>query len=230
MKETIAFLVGAFTIVLFARPLAQFLRIPVLTLYILFGILIGPSGFGILRELKPLQYFYHLGIILLMFSAGLELIAIPTSKVGKEDEFFVDWDRNLRYNRNIMKVLIGKNLFVLFVLPVILLASPPKVKISQIINNPDKYHNQYISVEGYIENIKQKISQKGNRYTTFSISDREGNSLKVFLWGWEEIEKQKIKEGDKIEVEGIFQKVKYVGRYKFYKEIEAEKIRKQEKQ
>jgi len=73
MKETLAFLLGAFTIVLFARPLAQFLRMPVLTIYILFGILIGPSGFGILRELKPLQYFYHLGIILLMFSAGLEL-------------------------------------------------------------------------------------------------------------------------------------------------------------
>jgi len=125
-----------------------------------------------------------------------------------------------------MKIFISKTLFIFFVLPVILLASPPKVKISQIINNPDKYHNQYISVEGYIEKIKQKTSHKGNQYTTFSISDREGNSLKVFLWGWEGIEKQEIEEGDKVEVEGIFQKVKYVGKYKFYNEIEARKIRK----
>ncbi|HDN98084.1 MAG TPA: CBS domain-containing protein [bacterium] len=73
MRETLTFLLGAFTIILFARPVAQFLHIPILTLYILFGILIGPSGFGLLSELKPLQYFYHLGIILLMFSAGLEL-------------------------------------------------------------------------------------------------------------------------------------------------------------
>jgi len=128
-----------------------------------------------------------------------------------------------------MRMLLSKIFFTLFLLPVILLASPPKVKISQIINNPDKYHNQYISVEGYIQNIKQKISQRGNKYTTFSIFDNEGNSLKVFLWGWEGIEEQNIKEGDKVEVEGKFQKIKYVGRYRFYNEIEAIKIKKQGK-
>jgi len=129
-----------------------------------------------------------------------------------------------------MKIFISKTFFILFVLPVILLASPSKVKIIEVIKNPDKYDNQIISIEGYIQNIKQKISQRGNRYTTFSISDREGNSLKVFLWGWEGIEEQNIKEGDKVEVEGKFQKIKYVGRYRFYNEIEAIKIKKRGKE
>lgn len=129
-----------------------------------------------------------------------------------------------------MRTLLSKISFILFLLPVILLASPSKVKISEVIKNPDKYDNRIISVEGYIEDIKQKISQKGNKYTTFSISDGEDNYLKVFLWGWEGIEEQNIKEGDKVEVEGKFQKIKYVGRYRFYNEIEAIKIKKQGKE
>jgi DNA polymerase III alpha subunit len=126
-----------------------------------------------------------------------------------------------------MKTYSSKILFVLFLLPVFLLSSPSRVKISEVIKNPDKYDNQIISVEGYIQNIKQKISQRRNKYTTFSISDGEGNYLKVFLWGWEGIEEQNIKERDKVEVEGKFQKIKYVGRYRFYNEIEAIKIKKQ---
>ena len=124
-----------------------------------------------------------------------------------------------------MRFFLNKIFFILNFLPVFLLASPQKVQIKEVIKNPDKYDNKRITVEGYIQNIKPKISQKGNKYTTFKISDKESNYLKVFLWGWEEIEKQNIKEGDKVEVEGKFQKVKYVGKYKFYNEIEAERIK-----
>jgi len=127
-----------------------------------------------------------------------------------------------------MKIL-SKIFFLLFILPVFISAGPQKVKISQIKENPDKYDNQYISTEGYIENIKKKTSKKGNKYTTFYITDKENNSLKVFMWGWEDIEKQKIEEGNKVEVEGIFQKVKYVGKYRFYNEIEADSIKKKKK-
>ena len=128
-----------------------------------------------------------------------------------------------------MKIL-SKISFLLFILPVIISAGPQKVKISQIKENPDKYDKQYISTEGYIENIKKKISKKGNKYTTFYITDEENNSLKVFMWGWEDIEKQKIEEGNKVEVEGIFRKVKYLGRYRFYNEIEADSVRKKKEE
>ena len=49
------------------------------------------------------------------------------------------------------------------------------------------------------------------------------------MWGWKDIEKQKIEKGDKVEVEGIFQKVKYVGKYRFFNEIEADRIKKKKK-
>ncbi|MGC9000776.1 hypothetical protein [Caldisericum sp.] len=101
------------------------------------------------------------------------------------------------------------------------LLATQKVEISEIKANPDRYHNQYVSVEGYVENVKQKVSKRGNPYTTFLITDKKGNSLKVFIWGWED-----ISEGDKVRVEGIFQKVKYVSGYTFYNEISAKGIKK----
>ncbi len=127
-----------------------------------------------------------------------------------------------------MKIL-SKIFFLFLILPVIVTAGPQKVKIKKIKENPDKYDNQYISTEGYIKNIKKKTSKKGNKYTTFYITDKENNSLKVFMWGWKDIEKQKIEEGDKVEVEGIFRKVKYVGKYRFFNEIEADRIKKKKK-
>ncbi len=73
MDSTLIFFLGAFIIMLSARPLANFLRLPVLSVYILWGILLGPSGFRLVKETETIRYFYHFGLILLMFSAGLEL-------------------------------------------------------------------------------------------------------------------------------------------------------------
>lgn len=128
-----------------------------------------------------------------------------------------------------MKIL-SKIFFLFLILPVIVSACSQKVKIKRIKENPDKYDKQYISTEGYIKNIKKKTSKKGNKYTTFYITDKENNSLKVFMWGWKDIEKQKIEKGDKVKVEGIFRKVKYVGKYRFFNEIEAKTVKKKEKE
>lgn len=103
------------------------------------------------------------------------------------------------------------------------------VSIKKILKNPDEYHGKFVIVEGEVENLSLKTSKKGNHYTTFSLRDKEGNLLKVFIWGHEKIKNQDIKNGDKVEVSGIFYKVKYVGKYKFYNEIEAEDIKKLKK-
>jgi len=73
MNEVFGFFISAFVIIFFARPVAVFFKIPTLVVYILGGILTGPSGLNIIRDIASLRYFYELGIILLMFSAGLEL-------------------------------------------------------------------------------------------------------------------------------------------------------------
>ncbi|HRR96622.1 MAG TPA: hypothetical protein P5150_07860 [Candidatus Ratteibacteria bacterium] len=102
-----------------------------------------------------------------------------------------------------------------------LLSAPQKATIKEILNNPDTYNQKEVIVVGEVINLKPTISKKGNPYTTFSLIDDDYNALKVFTWGHPEINND-----DKVEVIGIFQKIKYVGKYRFYNEIEAKNIKK----
>jgi len=87
--------------------------------------------------------------------------------------------------------------------------------ISEIINNPDRYHLKTVKVKGEVLDVKHKISRKGNEYTVFVLSDGSAG-IKVFTFGSPQINVE-----DKVKVEGVFYKVKYVGRYTFYNEIDA---------
>jgi len=62
--------------------------------------------------------------------------------------------------------------------------------------------------------------QIGNDYTTVSLVGSLGESINILIWGH-----SKIKEGRKAKVLGIYQKVKKMGRYTFYNEIEAIEIK-----
>jgi Kef-type K+ transport system membrane component KefB/CBS domain-containing protein len=73
MTATFRFLIGAFVIICAARPVARLLRIPAFTVYILAGVLLGPSVFDLATNKESLNFFYDVGVMLLMFSAGLEL-------------------------------------------------------------------------------------------------------------------------------------------------------------
>ncbi|MDD3725919.1 MAG: hypothetical protein PHI44_01805 [Candidatus Ratteibacteria bacterium] len=107
------------------------------------------------------------------------------------------------------------------VIPSILSSAPQKATIKEILNNPDTYNQKEVIVVGEVINFKPTISKKGNPYTTFSLIDDDYNALKVFIWGHPEINND-----DKVEVIGTFQKIKYVGKYRFYNEIEADSIKK----
>ncbi|MGC8915167.1 MAG: hypothetical protein ACP5K0_06555 [Thermosulfidibacteraceae bacterium] len=87
--------------------------------------------------------------------------------------------------------------------------------VSEILTNPDKYDNKVVQVTGKCINVKHKVSRKGNPYTVFELADK-GGSIKVFSFGY-----LAINEGDKVIVKGIYQKVKMVGPYIFYNEIDA---------
>ncbi|HOL67265.1 MAG TPA: cation:proton antiporter [bacterium] len=62
-----------FLIIFVARPLSEFLRLPVLLIYLLAGLLLGRTAAGLSVPARTLVYFHQLGLILLMFSAGLDL-------------------------------------------------------------------------------------------------------------------------------------------------------------
>lgn len=81
--EIFGFFFAAFITICFARPVATYLKVPTLVIYIVAGILFGSSGIGFVKDVSSLNYFYELGIILLMFSAGLELKIQRTKRTGK---------------------------------------------------------------------------------------------------------------------------------------------------
>ena len=96
-------------------------------------------------------------------------------------------------------------------------ANAQVLTVSEILNHPDKYHLKTVQVKGEVLDVKHKVSKRGNPYTVFVLSDGK-KSLNVFTFGTPE-----INVGDKVKVEGTFYKVKYVGRYTFYNEIDASK-------
>jgi cytochrome c-type biogenesis protein CcmE len=96
-------------------------------------------------------------------------------------------------------------------------ANAQVLTVSEILNHPDKYHLKTVRVKGEVLDVKYKVSKRGNPYTVFVLSDGKA-SIKVFTFGTPE-----INVGDKVKVEGTFYKVKYVGRYTFYNEIDASK-------
>jgi len=96
-------------------------------------------------------------------------------------------------------------------------ANAQVLTVSEILNHPEKYHLKTVQVKGEVLDVKHKVSKRGNEYTVFVLSDGK-KSLNVFTFGTPE-----INVGDKVKVEGTFYKVKYVGRYTFYNEIDASK-------
>jgi hypothetical protein len=95
-----------------------------------------------------------------------------------------------------------------------------RVSIQQILANPDAYDGQEVLLEGRATRIQLRVSQRGNEYATFRLVDASGKGIKVFAWGHPNIE-----EGQKVTVRGTYQKVRRVGRYTFYDEVEAQEIR-----
>ncbi len=131
----------------------------------------------------------------------------------------------MRINKTrIVLLLTGVVIACLIFIPLIANAQVIKTTVGDILSNPDKYDGKMVRVEGNVISIKFKTSKKGNPYTILNLSDT-GDTLTVFSFGT-----LSIKDDDSVRVMGRYQKVKQVGRYTFYNEIDAsegnvEKIR-----
>lgn len=137
MVETFGFFLATFIIIFFARPVASFFKIPTLTIYIISGILAGPSGIGLIKDVSSLNYFYEIGIILLMFSAGLELMIQPVKKTTKTIKnmflfnLIIPGIIGLVYGLLIANYFYIKNLIFLSLFMVILFSSPASEVVIQ---------------------------------------------------------------------------------------------------
>lgn len=73
LDPILAPLVGVISVILALGLLLQFFRQPQLVGYILAGILIGPSGLGIVHDVALIEHLGALGVTLLLFFIGMEV-------------------------------------------------------------------------------------------------------------------------------------------------------------
>ena len=101
-----------------------------------------------------------------------------------------------------------------------LVAFAAEVPVKALISNPAQFDGQTVTLQGTAIMVKATTSSRGNAYTTFQVNDATGAAVRVFTWGH-----PGLKDGQPVEVVGVFQRVKRVGRYTFYNEVEARSVR-----
>jgi starvation-inducible outer membrane lipoprotein len=87
--------------------------------------------------------------------------------------------------------------------------------IVAIAAKPSMFYGQPVEVTGTIANIANKISHKGNPYTTFSLC--AGQCVEVFTFGT-----PAIHNGQKITVHGTFEGVHHTGGISYKNVIDAD--------
>ena len=91
--------------------------------------------------------------------------------------------------------------------------------VEKILGDKDLYDGKEVTVPGSVSNLKFKTSKAGNEYTTFALVGKSGDSINVYVR-----KHLNLKKGQKVKVTGTYRKVKRVGRYTFYNEIDATEI------
>ncbi len=71
---------------------------------------------------------------------------------------------------------------------------------------------------GTIGDYRERVSARGNPYTTFHLQDGTAQ-VSVFAW-----KHQGLRNGLRVRVVGTFAKVRQVGGYTFYNEIQANSV------
>jgi hypothetical protein len=88
---------------------------------------------------------------------------------------------------------------------------------SEILTIPHRFDSQVVTLSGTIANLRERVSQRGNPYYTFNLSDGK-QAVRVFSFG-----KAPCRSGSAT-VGGTFEKVKRPGRYTFYDEVTATRV------
>jgi DNA polymerase III alpha subunit len=95
-----------------------------------------------------------------------------------------------------------------------------EVTVASLLAAPDRHDRQEVTLTSTAQTVKPTTSRRGNPYATVQLADTSGKAITVFSWGHRD-----LNNGDQVEVTGIFQRVKRVGQYVFYKEIEAKETK-----
>lgn len=92
------------------------------------------------------------------------------------------------------------------------------VTTRDLLASPDKWHGRPVVVSGTVTRLEPRVSQRGNAYFTFRLADAAG-AVTVFAYGTPE-----VGDGERVQVEGIFHKVKRVGKHAFPNQVDATRV------
>ena len=94
-------------------------------------------------------------------------------------------------------------------------AAASLIEISELLAHPEQYDHQDIMVTGKVMNVQLATNRQGQPAYGFLLQDQAG-TLKVVSLGQLEVH-----EGDQVIVEGVFSRLRQVGRTIVYNEIKA---------
>ncbi len=94
-------------------------------------------------------------------------------------------------------------------------AASSLIEISELLAHPEQYDHQDVMVTGKVMNVQLATNRQGQPAYGFLLQDQAG-TLKVVSLGQLEVH-----EGDQVIVEGVFSRLRQVGRTIVYNEIKA---------
>jgi len=89
------------------------------------------------------------------------------------------------------------------------------LEIAELLAHPEQYDHQDVVVSGAVTNVQLATNRQGQPAYGFLLKDQAG-TLKVISLGPVEVH-----EGDQVIVEGVFNRLRQVGRSIVYNEIKA---------
>ena len=89
------------------------------------------------------------------------------------------------------------------------------LEIAELLAHPEQYDHQDVVVVGKVKNVQLATNRQGQPAYGFLLQDQSG-MLKVVSLGQAE-----VREGDQVIVEGVFSRLRQVGRTIVYNEIKA---------
>jgi cytochrome c-type biogenesis protein CcmE len=92
------------------------------------------------------------------------------------------------------------------------------LEVADLLSHPDQYDKQMVIVVGQVTNVQTAANRQGQFAYGFLLKDHNG-SVKVVGLG-----KTEVHEGDQVIVEGVFNRLRQVGRTIIYNEIKANAI------
>jgi uncharacterized protein YdeI (BOF family) len=92
--------------------------------------------------------------------------------------------------------------------------------VCSVTANRVSFDHKNVTLQGTAIMVRETTSRRGNDYTTFKLHDPNGAcDINVFIWGH-----QTLTNGDRVQVDGVFETEYHQGQYTFYNEVESTNV------